>query len=105
MTPTTLPATLLPRSRGLTEALAAPAGPAPAPEAVAALRRTLRSGLEEVRSGAAAPVRVDGFAVRRACGRAPVTDGGGAEPFRWTPRRARRAVGVPAAARVVGGGA
>lgn len=99
MIPTTLPPTLLPRSRGLTDALAAPAGPPPPPAAVAGLRGALRRDLEVAAAGAGGPVRVAGFALRAGSGVAT----GGDEPFRWTPRRARRALGVPAAGRVVDG--
>lgn len=104
MTPTTLPATLLPRARGLTDALLAPATPSPPPRAVADVCRTLRDGLAEARHGCdGAAVRVDAFAIRTA-GEPPLGEGRPEDdPFRWTPRRARRTVGVQAAARVVNG--
>jgi hypothetical protein len=102
--PTTLPATLLPRARGLTDALLAPGVPSPPPHVVADLSRSLRDGLAEARRGCdGATVRVDAFAIRTAAdpsrGEGRPEDG----PFRWTPRRARRTVGVQAAARVVNG--
>jgi hypothetical protein len=104
VTPTTLPPTLLPRARGLTDALLAPAGPPPPPGVVRDVCRAFRHRLAETTaSHDGPPVRVDAFTVRTAGGpplqaRQP---GGGA--FHWTPRRARRAVGVSAAAEVVGG--
>ena len=104
MIPTTLPATLLPRARGLTDALLAPGPPSPPPQVVADLSRALKDGLAEARHGCdGAAVRVDAFAIRTAADppreKSRPEDG----PFRWTPRRARRTVGVRAAARVVNG--
>lgn len=104
MTPTTLPPTLLPRARGLTDALLAPSGPPPPPEFVADLARSLRDGLVEATAGYdGPPLRVDAFSVRT-LGQPPRVRGmAGDDAFRWTPCRARRAVGVSAAARVVKG--
>jgi hypothetical protein len=103
VTPTTLPATLLPRARGLTGALVAPARPLPPAAAVAALRRALLAGLEEARAGGRGPVRVHGYALRAAGEGTAARADPEREPFRWTARRARRTVGLPAAARVVAG--
>lgn len=102
MTPTTLPATELPRSRTLTDALLAPPSPAPPTAAVAALGRVLPTDLRAAAGRGGPPVRVDGFALRAAAG-APGAGTPGPAPFHWTPRTARRAVGVWAASRVVDG--
>lgn len=104
MTPTTLPATLLPRARGLTDALLAPAGPPPPPGVVADLDRALRNGLAEATAGCGGPpVRLDAFAIRTV-GEPPRPSGPpGDDSFRWTPRTARRTAGISAAALVVGG--
>jgi hypothetical protein len=104
VTPTTLPTTLLPRARGLTDALLAPATPPPPTHMVADACRTLRDGLAVASRGCeGAAVRVDAFAIRTA-GDPPRGEGRPEDsPFRWTPRRARRTVGVRAAARVVHG--
>lgn len=104
MIPTTLPATLLPRARGLTDALLAPGAPSAPPHVVADLSRALRDGLAEARHGCdGAVVRVDAFAIRTAADPSRGKGGPVDSPFRWTPRRARRTVGVRAAARVVNG--
>ncbi len=104
MTPTTLPATLLPRARGLTDALLAPAAPPPPPGLVGDLCRTFRHNLAETMAGHdGPPVRVDAFTIRTAGGPPRRTRQPEDDEFHWTPRRARRAVGVSAAAKVVGG--
>jgi hypothetical protein len=100
--PTTLPAAALPRARTLTDALLSPAGPAPAPAALDALRARLAAGLAAVGPASGPVLRIDAFALRTATG----ADAGAAgRPFRWTPRTARRTLGVAAVRHcLVGGG-
>lgn len=104
MTPTTLSATVLPRARSLTDALLAPAAPPPPSGLASDLCRTLRDGVAKATCGCdGPPVRVDAFTIGAAGGPPRWADRPGDGPFRWTPRRARRIVGVSAAARVVEG--
>jgi len=93
MISTTLPPTALPRAHFLTRALSEPCTPTLDPETLAALRRRVESRL----------CRVDGSG-RGGTGRrsirsfdlGPTSALAEETPFRWTPRTARRAIGIMA---------
>lgn len=100
MIPTTLPSTQLPRSRSLTDALIAPAGPRPTPEHLSTLRRRLQNALAA--AAGAEPVRVDAYLLRTSLLARDRL--GPREQFHWSPLRARRSIGVTAVRRCVIGG-
>lgn len=99
MIPTTLSPVQLPKARGLTDVLMAPAGPGVPPGTAAALRRRLTDALAGSAGGG--PIRVDPYLLRMAL-LAPSrhTDD---DPFRWSPRTAKRSVGVVAVHHCIGG--
>ena len=92
---TTLPTVGLPRAALLTDALVAPAGPAPGEDAVGRLRRDLIDALAVRSSGR--PIRVDAYRLGSFVAQ---SEPGG---FRWSARTARRTIGVAAVARCVAG--
>lgn len=95
MIPTSLPAAVLPRARCLTDALIAPPDPAPAGATLEVLRARIRDELAVVAPLAGPVLRVDGYLLRvsaRGPERPPTAD----RPFSWSPRTARRSIGVAA---------
>jgi hypothetical protein len=103
MIPTTLPSTRLPRAQVLTDVLLTPPGSAPDPDMLSDLRQRLQDDLSSSSTGPSGdrPIRVDAFLLRTVLRSAdrPV-DG---SPFQWSPRTARRSIGIAAVGRCADG--
>lgn len=104
MIPTSLPAAVLPRARCLTDALVAPPDPAPHGAALEVLRARTRDELAVVAPPAGPVLRVDGYLLGTSA-RDPVRPPAAGRPFSWSPRTARRSIGVAAVRRCLEGGA
>jgi len=93
---TRFPSVGLPRTRWLTDVLTAPAGRRVTVDQLTGLRARLEEALASLvsRTTGTAAIRVDAYALRSA---APgLRSGPGAIPFRWSPLRARRSIGIVA---------
>jgi hypothetical protein len=99
MNGTTLSSTLLPKAKGLTDALLAPSGPGITPGEQTVLRTRLQDALTPLAGGG--PIRMNGYLLRTAL-LAPER-GMDDSPFHWSSRTARRSIGIVAARHCVRG--
>jgi hypothetical protein len=100
--PASLPTGRLPRARTLTDALLAPSDPPPTGDQLASLGRRLQEDLASLAlPPGARRIRVDPYLLRTVHPTAELPGDGA--PFRWSPRTARRAIGVAAVAACVDG--